>query len=300
MRKVMLGLGTAVVCFSTIFMGGVSHAAKPSSEVRHVVIIGYDGLAACQVDWSRVPTLNRLRTEGKWTLHSRSVVPSASAINWATLMMGAPSEMHGFRTWGSKKPDLKPIAVTKDGLFPCIFSVVRDQIPDAYTVSAWNWDGIAYIHQTNAVSKCKDFSKGTRDQMVNWFLKQLDGRPTLSFLYFAQPDGTGHSQGWESEDYKKAVSELDVSLGKVIGYLEKNDWMKDTVVVFVSDHGGINKGHGGQTMNEMETPFILWGKGIQPGEMKGTMMGFDVAPTIAEMLNLKEPDAWRGRSALNR
>ena len=30
-------------------------------------------------------------------------------------------------------------------------------------------------------------------------------------------------------------------------------------------HGGINKGHGGKTMQEMETPFIIAGKNVKKG-----------------------------------
>ena len=69
----------------------------------------------------------------------------------------------------------------------------------------------------------------------------------------------------------------------------------DTVVMMTADHGGINKGHGGQTLEELEIPFIVCGKGIKTqGEISDVMMQYDTAATIAEVFRLKRPQAWRG------
>lgn len=46
----------------------------------------------------------------------------------------------------------------------------------------------------------------------------------------------------------------------------------------------------------METPFIIYGKGIKEGyRITDVMMQFDVAATIAEIFHLKRPQAWRGQ-----
>jgi hypothetical protein len=59
---------------------------------------------------------------------------------------------------------------------------------------------------------------------------------------------------------------------------------------------GINKGHGGKTMVEMQIPWILTGKGIKKGhEVKGSVMTFDTAATIACIFGLKTPQEWIGR-----
>ena len=60
--------------------------------------------------------------------------------------------------------------------------------------------------------------------------------------------------------------------------------------------GGINKGHGGKTMEEMETPFIIAGKNIKKGgAFEESMMQFDCASTIASVFNLEQPQVWIGR-----
>lgn len=62
------------------------------------------------------------------------------------------------------------------------------------------------------------------------------------------------------------------------------------------DHGGINTGHGGKTLMELETPFIIAGKGVRcEGEFTRPMLQFDVAATIAEIFGLEGPDVWRAK-----
>ena len=40
--------------------------------------------------------------DGSYTLKKRSALPSSSAINWASMFMGAGPELHGYTEWGSK------------------------------------------------------------------------------------------------------------------------------------------------------------------------------------------------------
>lgn len=72
--------------------------------------------------------------------------------------------------------------------------------------------------------------------------------------------------------------------------------MNKTVIMVVADHGGINKGHGGKTMNEMQTPLVFYGKGIKKGyRITQSTMVYDVAATIAYMLKVKQPQVWIAR-----
>ena len=70
----------------------------------------------------------------------------------------------------------------------------------------------------------------------------------------------------------------------------------DTIFIVTSDNGVISKNHGGITMAEMETPFIIAGKNIRNGgEMKASMMQYDVASTMAYILGVEQPQVWIGR-----
>jgi len=90
---------------------------------------------------------------------------------------------------------------------------------------------------------------------------------------------------------------LDGYIGRIIQTQKDADIYDDTIILITSDHGGIKKGHGGKTLTEMETPFIICGKNIKHGgEFKETMMQFDTATTIADIFTLQIPQAWRGQS----
>jgi len=66
--------------------------------------------------------------------------------------------------------------------------------------------------------------------------------------------------------------------------------------LFTADHGGVNKGHGLISMNEMQIPWIIRGPGIhQNREISESIMTFDTAATIAELLKLNRPQVWIGR-----
>ena len=71
----------------------------------------------------------------------------------------------------------------------------------------------------------------------------------------------------------------------------------DTIIILTADHGGIKKGHGGKTMAEMQTPFIIAGKNIKKaGEFQESMVQYDVAATMAYIFGLEQPQVWTGRA----
>ena len=98
-------------------LGGCS-ADKGVSGVKHVVMMGLDGLAGNTVEAAEMPTLKLLMAEGAWTLQARSILPSSSACNWASMYMGVGPEMHGYNTWGSRKPDFPSIELCENGIMP--------------------------------------------------------------------------------------------------------------------------------------------------------------------------------------
>ena len=96
------------------------------------------------------------------------------------------------------------------------------------------------------------------------------------------------------------LTQLDGYIDRIVNAVREAGIIDDTVFIITSDHGGIDHGHGGITLQEMETPFIIAGKGIKKGgAFTESMMQYDVASTMAYLLDLKQPQVWIGRPMKN-
>lgn len=283
-----------------LFMGVLSLRVEAKTPTfKHVVLIASDGFSAevMAANPGKFPNIEKLFKRGSYSLEARSVLPSSSAINWATLLMGAPSEMHGFTDWGSKTPEVKPAYVNEYGIFPGIFGEVRRQIPAAVTGVFYSWEGIGYLFEKKAVDVdyySKDDDALLATKAVEFIAQK---KPTLTFVCFAEPDHAGHTKGWMSEDYVRACQKIDSLVGVVVNCVDNQLDPKSTAIIYTSDHGGIGTGHGGKTMNEMQVPYVMVGRGIpMDHKIPSIVMKYDNAPTIADMLRVKSPEQWRGKS----
>lgn len=264
--------------------------------VKHVILIGMDGLGAYAMEKSDNPVMKQMMAGGSWTLKARSVLPSSSAVNWASMIMGAGPELHGFTEWGSKTPEVEPRELDQYGLFPSLFTLLREQRPDAETGVIYSWGGIGYLFPKKAVNKdqhCPN-DTATTDAAVA-YLKEK--KPAFLFVHFDQPDGVGHEIGHDIPAYYEQVHKNDVLLGRILQAVKDAGMWDNSVIILSSDHGGINKGHGGKTMVEMQIPWIFMGKGIKKNnEVKESVMTYDTAATIAYIFGLKTPQSWIGRA----
>lgn len=126
-------------------------------------------------------------------------------------------------------------------------------------------------------------------------------RPDFAFICFAQPDGAGHTFGWESDEYLAMCRTIDSLAGAVVECIDRTFDPERTAVIFTSDHGGTGLGHGGKTMHEMQVPYMLVAPGIPAGTtFVREVMKYDNAPTVLELLGLEVPALWRGKSLLER
>ena len=236
-------------------------------------------------------------------MHKRSVIPSSSGVNWATMFMGAGPEVHGYTTWNSKTPEVSSMVTNAHGIFPTIFSLVRKQYPDAETGCTYEWDGIKYVIDTLAVSHVEYFSEGWKtverncDHIVQYI---LDKKPMLFIPCFDGIDGIGHSDGWYSESYYDYLARIDVCVGRIIQAIKDAGIYDDTIIIVTGDHGGHEKGHGSLAIEDMESPYVIFGKNVRSGyQIEEPVVQYDIAATIAYILGLETPSVWRGKPTLS-
>lgn len=124
-------------------------------------------------------------------------------------------------------------------------------------------------------------------------------KPTLFGVIYASPDDMGHKYGFESDEYYSELELVDQGINAIIKAVDRAGILNQTVFIVSSDHGGNGKSHGGITLAEMETPFIIVGSGIKSGydyEIEEIMMQYDIASIILDLLRIEQPSFWRGHS----
>ena len=247
-----------------------------------------------------MPNVKKLMEDGAYTLKKRSALPSSSAINWASMFMGAGPELHGYTEWGSKTPELPSRVLNKNGIFPTVFQLLRDARPEAEIGCLYEWEGIKYLVDTLSLSyhyHVADCNKTPKElgNMASSYIKER--HPALVAICYDGPDHTGHTAGHDTPEYYEKLKELDMYVGQIVQAVKDAGLLDDTIFILTSDHGGIDKGHGGKTMQEMETAFIISGKNIKKGLRFDdvSMMQYDVASTIARIFHLEQPQVWIGR-----
>lgn len=291
MKNIFLFLCLLSVCVVTD-----SYAAK--TKAKHVVYIGLDGWGSYSMPEADMPTVKSLMEKGCYTLKKRTVLPSSSAPNWASMFMGAGPELHGYTTWGARTPELPSRVILKNNIFPTIFQIYRDASPKAEIGVLYEWEGIKFLVDTLSVSyhaQAPDYNKYpvALCEMAESYIKSK--KPSLVAICFDNPDHVGHQHGHGSEAYYAKLKELDGYIARILNAVEEAGMWEETIFIITSDHGGIGGGHGGITMDEMETPFIIAGKGVKAGGVfSESMMQYDVASTIAYIFGLEEPQVWIG------
>ena len=275
MRKLNLWtfLLIAVIAFASCTQ---TQKAEKKQIAEHVIYIGLDGWGSYSVDKADMPNVKALMAEGCWTLQKRAVLPSSSGVNWASMFMGACPELHGYTTWDSSKHEIPERVILKNNIFPTMFQLVRDAQPEAEIGCIYEWDGIKYVLDTLSTSyqEMVHPSKIYTDEMKNMSVKYIkEKKPVLGAFIFDNPDHVGHDKGHDTPEYYANLTELDGYVGEIIQATKEAGIYENCIFIVTSDHGGINKGHGGKTLEEINTPFIIAGKGVKKGgEFQESMM----------------------------
>lgn len=282
----------------TLFLWSCSSDKQTTPKgIEHIVIIGIDGMSPNGIQKANTPMMDSMIQNGAATMHARSVLPSSSSPNWASMIMGADTEQHGVTSNGWEKFDhqLPPVVQTENGTFPTIFTLFKDQQPEAHVGAIYDWDGFGRLFEKSDV----DFDiDGDHDDKTTQaavdYIKEHG--PKFTFVHFDHVDHAGHALGHGSPDYYKSVEKADSLIAEIVDATKQAGIFEKTMFIVSADHGGLGFGHGGESLAEMEIPFILYGAGIKKGyTIEETVYQYDNAPTVAYAMGLITPQAWIGR-----
>lgn len=283
-----------IAAFSTLF-SGFAFAKSPT----RVVIVALDGISVEGLAKAHTPNLDALLRQGAFSTHSRVVMPSVTLPNWTAQFTGSGPEINGVidNDWQIDKKNILPAVETDaKGYFPSVFKILKDNNPNIKIAYYYNWLNLIYPYNQDYFDEVNylknDSYTENYDKALNFIISNKN-KPTLVFLYSVHTDHAGHKFGWMSPEYIQAIEAADVQIGEFITKLKNQKLYDNTNFMFLSDHGGINKGHGGFSVTEMEVPWGITGPTIKKDfkivEPNNTI---NTAAVILHLFKCKKPLVW--------
>jgi len=281
----------------TLIFFNLSAQEKDAGNIyNHVVVIGIDGMGAYGLSKANTPTMDSLMAVGSYTLSARAVLPTSSSSNWASMIMGAGPEQHGITSneWQLDNHTLPPTIEGPGGMFPTIFSVIKINNPDAITAAVYQWKDFGRLFEKEMVDyDTSALSEHRTTQLASDFI--ANSKPEFCFIHIDHVDGAGHKWGYDSQKYYGGIERADELIKRIVESIKSAGIENETLLIISADHGGLKKGHGGESLLEMQIPVILSGKGIKKGfEINSQINIYDIASTVSFALGYIQPEGWIG------
>jgi len=269
-------------------------------RAKRVLIMSFDGIRVDALQQAKTPNIDALIKEGCFSMDTRDVMPSITLPNYTSHLLGAGPEAHGVvdNGWTFDNHSLPAIACDEDGYFPSVFTVLKENVPGIKTAYFYDWPNLMYPHNPKSFDKTMLVDEANYPDL--WasafdFIKENADSPQMIFLYTVHTDEVGHTHAWMSPEYIASIEECDIQIGKIVENLKAAGLYEDTHIMFISDHGGVGRGHGGCTVEEMNVPWVIKGPGIKKEfiitEPNNTV---NTASTVLRLFGVRQPLCWTG------
>ena len=273
---------------------------KKAGIAKRVLVIAFDGIRTDGLAQASTPNLDALIRRGSASMATRDVMPSITLPNFTSILTGTGPEVHGVNNnkWRPDNYKLPAVETDNDGYFPSVFKELKDQVPGMRTAFYWNWKPLIVPYNPKYFDDTLFAEQDAYEPLyerAEAFLKEHRDEPAMVFLYTVHTDHAGHKYAWMSPEYIKSIEDGDAAVGVLVEHLKKEGMLDDTHIFFITDHGGINRGHGGVSTEEMIVPWVVAGPGIRKNftitEANNTV---NTASTILRLFGAEQPLCWTG------
>jgi len=275
-----------------------SCASKPAGRLyEHVVVIGIDGMGVQGFLAAHTPCMDSLMRNGAYSFTMRCVLPTSSKPNWNAMLCGAGPDITGVtgNDWNRHSYALPPVVMTENHSFPNIFRIIRDQKAGAELGSIYEWGDFKSMLDDDVMDMSATCSSAI-EVAVRSAAYIVEKKPDFLFLQLDEVDHYGHSDGHLSPAYIRSIEDADTHVRIIVNAIKQAGIADNTLVIVVSDHGGIYHGHGGNSYEELTTPVIFAGKGVKKDYLiRQQIYRYDVAATVAFAFGMEAPQVWIGR-----
>jgi phosphoglycerol transferase MdoB-like AlkP superfamily enzyme len=261
-----------------------------------------DSLLARSRVWENFHAAGQRSIEGvQAVLTSVPVLPSQPPIGWgleqnrmtrlAHLLKRYGYESFMFQTSNRRSYYMESIAEQLG--FQAFFGkedipLVR-QYPGETPMTGWDYDGLMFM---------ADYLEHKRNPDQPFFAFFFSG---TTHEPYADPGEEFHIRPHGSsalDSYLNTLRYSDWALGEFMQRAARQDWYRDTVFIFLSDHTIHNQP--GDPASLFRVPFFIYTPdgSVSPGRETGFASQYDVLPTLMTLLGIDRPVASFGRSLL--
>ncbi len=298
---------------AAVLLTAVAAFAAPRAE--HVFIVSFDGGKPAVIDKSAMPTLKGMVKEGAHTWTAQTIFPSITLPSHTSMLTGVDIKKHNI-TWNNWVPGAGLVKV------PTVFSEAKKagastamfvgkekfkhlNLPgtvDEFSYATAKQAEITKDDGSNAGKKdgkTKMTKEGT--VLANVVASEaaayiIAKKPQLCFVHFADPDNAGHKYGWGTPQQIEAFANSDAALAVLKSAIEKAGIAGSSVVIMSADHGGHDKTHGSNSPEDMNIPWIAWGKGVKKNfTITAPVKTYDTAATALWLLDRPIPADFDGK-----
>ena len=252
--------------------------------MKKVILISIDGTRADAIEKCGSPFVDYLKQNGTYCLNEKTVFPSVTLPCHYSMTHSVPPERHGM-TVNFYMPPVRPVA----GIFEVVnsfggkvamcsnFVFLRDlATPESVHVAYFLKMAYYEDEDVKVYEKAMEF---------------LDTEtPDIAFIHLVDTDHYGHVDGFMSDEYLRRLN-IALSFAQKIYEKAKDEY----TVIVTADHGGHDRIHGTEMKEDMFVPFFMVGDKVKKNNELKEMSILDVAPTIADVMELPKIPFWEGK-----
>ncbi|RCN33881.1 phosphatidylinositolglycan class [Ancylostoma caninum] len=147
---------------------------------------------------------------------------------------------------------------------------------EAYKLDEWVFDHV------------EAFFEEAKNNTELW--QSLSAGRNIFFLHLLGLDTNGHGNKPHSKEYIENIAVVDRGIERMQFVFDDFFHDQSTAWIFTADHGMTDWGsHGAGSDEEVLTPFIAWGAGVQKGGARSTISQVDLTPLCAALLGVAVP-----------
>ena len=308
-----------IVCCGALWVfAAVAHSAAPN--ILFIVSEDNGPEMGCYGTPIHTPHLDQLAREG--TLFHRAYVPQAgcsqSRAAFLTGLYPHQNGQIGLATWKyamySKKTGNVVTTLKQAGYRTGIIGKLHVNPKETFQFDfkAIGTSNFSRKDIATYMEQARRFMNGSKRPFylqVNFpdahrpFLKQVDGLPAkpltgtdveaLPFMGINHPE-----LRQQTADYYNCIMRLDTYIGRLLKVLLATGKAKDTVVVYIGDHGAdVMRGKRTSYEGGVRIPMIIRWPGARAGQRRAELVStLDLYPTFCEIAGARIPKALEGRS----